>query len=367
MNEASRWSSEECPSKGGGSGMRAVILTNGRFTVETIDDPTPAPHSVVIRVAACGICGTDHNLYRSRRLPDGSILGHEFAGTVVEVGRGVTGWQAGDRAAVVPIPYCGNCELCRGGNENLCRHGLRYTIGCGGAQGGMAEFALIGESSLRRLPSAFDVRFGALAEPMAVALHAVNLCAVKPGTRLGIIGLGPIGLFAGIVARLRGAMVFGLDVRDARVASAHALGLGAFASDDRADERIRDLTSGGPDVVIEASGLPESIERAASLARVGGRVVMVSSYHAPAEIKPGQWVARGISLLPSIAYTAAEFAEAQEMVATNHVEAGRLITGITSLESVQALFDRFDTQSDAIKVLIDPSLGERREAPATRV
>jgi (R,R)-butanediol dehydrogenase/meso-butanediol dehydrogenase/diacetyl reductase len=345
--------------------MRAVILTNGRFTVETIADPTPAPHSVVIQVAACGICGTDHGLYLSRRLPDGSILGHEFAGTVVEVGRDVTGWQRGDRAAVVPIPYCGHCELCQGGNENLCRHGLRYTIGCGGAQGGMAEYALIDESSLRRLPRSFDVRFGALAEPMAVALHAVNLCAVKPGTRLGIIGLGPIGLFAGIVARLRGAMVFGFDVRPARVASAHALGLGAFTADDRADERIRDLTNGGPDVVIEASGHPESIERAATLARVGGRVVMVSSYHAPAEITPGHWVARGISLLPSIAYTAGEFAEAQEMIATNHIEAGRLITGITSLDSVQALFDRFETQSDAIKVLIDPSLHERREAART--
>jgi threonine dehydrogenase-like Zn-dependent dehydrogenase len=153
--------------------------------------------------------------------------------------------------------------------------------------------------------------------------------------------------------------VFGCDVRPARVASAHALGLGALTADDRPDERIRDLTSGGPDVVIEASGHPESIERAATLARVGGRVVMVSSYHAPAEIKPGHWVARGISLLPAIAYTAREFAEAQEMITTNHIEAGRLITGITSLDTVQSLFDRFETQSDAIKVLIDPSLGER--------
>jgi (R,R)-butanediol dehydrogenase/meso-butanediol dehydrogenase/diacetyl reductase len=338
------------------SSMRAAILSEGRFSVESVPDPRPIAGQVVLRVAACGICGTDHGIFRNRLLPDGVILGHEFAGTVVEAGSGVGDWQEGDKAAVLPLPFCGTCELCLNDKQNLCRHGLQRTIGCGGDPGGLAEYATVPASALRRLPSSLDVRLGALVEPLAVALHAVNLGEVRPGTRIGIIGLGPLGLFSGLIARQYGGLSFGLDHRPSRVACAHDFGLGAFAADDQADERIRDLTSGGPDVVIEASGRPESIERAATLARVGGRVVLVSSYHAPAEIKPGRWLTRGISLLPAIAYTQQEFETALELLATRRIEATRLVTSVNSLEDTQSVFERFETQSDAIKVLIDPAL-----------
>lgn len=334
--------------------MRAAILSQGRFSIETVTDPTPVAGSVVLRVAACGICGTDHGIFKNRLLPDGAILGHEFAGTVLETGRGVADWQADDRAAVLPVPFCGACELCLNDKQNLCRHGLQHTIGCGGDPGGLAEYAAAPASSLRRLPASVDAHLAALVDPLAVALHAVNLGQVKPGTRVGIIGLGPLGLFSGLIARQYGGLAFGLDSRPARVACAHAFGLGAFAADDEADERIRDLTSGGPDVVIEASGWPESIERAATLARVGGRVVLVSSYHAPAEIKPGRWLTRGISLLPSIAYTAEEFDTALDLIATRRIDASRLVTSVSALADTQSVFERFETQSDAIKVLIEP-------------
>ena len=336
--------------------MRAVVLRENRLLVENVPDPTSGPGSVVLEVAACGVCGTDHSIYRNRLLPDGAILGHEFAGTVVEVGRGVSDWVPGDRAAVLPVPFCGHCELCLTGKQNLCRFGLGHTIGCGGDPGGLAQFVAAPVASLRRLPGSVDAKRGAVVDPLAVALHAVNLGDVKPGTRIGIIGLGPLGLFAGMIARSHGGLIFGMDVRAARVDCAHQLGLGAFNTDDQADERIRDLTNGGPDVVIEASGHPEAIERAARLARVGGRVVMVASYHAPAEIKPGRWVTRGISLLPSIAYTPHEFDAALDMIATQRIDVGRLVDATTPMSEIQAVFDRFETQSDAIKVVVDPSL-----------
>ena len=334
--------------------MRAATLSDGRFSVETVPDPKPAPGGVVVKVAACGICGTDHGIWRDRLLPDGTILGHEFAGTVVEVGPGVSDWQEGDRAAVLPIPYCGACELCLGDKRSLCRLGLQLMVGCGGDPGGLAEYAAVPAASLRRLPAAMDTELAALVEPLAVALHAVRLGEVKPGTRVGIIGLGPLGLFSGLVARQYGGLSFGLDHRPSRVSFAHSFGLGAFAADDLADERIRDLTSGGPDVVIEASGRPESIERAATLARVGGRVILVSSYHAPAEIKPGRWLTRGISLQPSIAYGPEDFETALELLATRRIDGRRLVTDVSGLADTQAVFDRFETQSDAIKVLIAP-------------
>jgi len=334
--------------------MRAATLSDGRFSVETVPDPKPARGSVVVKVAACGVCGTDHGIWRDHLLPDGTILGHEFAGTVVETGPGVPDWQEGDRGAVLPIPYCGTCDLCESGKRNLCRQGLQLMVGCGGDPGGLAEYAAVPAASLRRLPASMDVQLAALVEPLAVALHAVSLGRVEPGTRVGILGLGPLGLFSGLVARQYGGLAFGLDHRPSRVSAAHSFGLGAFAADDLADERIRDLTDGGPDVVIEASGRPESIERAATLARVGGRVVLVSSYHAPAEIKPGRWLTRGISLLPSIAYGPEDFDTALGLLATRRIDASRLVTGVSGLDETQAVFDRFETQSDAIKVLIDP-------------
>jgi threonine dehydrogenase-like Zn-dependent dehydrogenase len=335
--------------------MRAVVLRESGLSVESVADPVPAAGAVVLEVAACGVCGTDHSIYRNRLLPDGAVLGHEFAGTVVEVGREVNDWEPGDRAAVLPIPYCGRCELCLTGKQNLCPHGLSHTIGCGGDPGGLAQYAAVPVTSLRRLPSSVDAKRGAVVEPLSVAMHAVNLGHVKPGTRIGVIGLGPLGLFAAMIARSYGGLAFGMDVRPARVECAHGLGLGAFHCDDHADERIRDLTNGGPDVVIEASGRPESIERAAQLARVGGRVVMVASYHAPAEIKPGRWLTRGISLLPSIAYTAQDFEAALDLIATHRIDVGPLVDAVTPLAGIQSVFEHFETQSDTIKVLVDPS------------
>jgi 2-desacetyl-2-hydroxyethyl bacteriochlorophyllide A dehydrogenase len=288
-------------------------------------------------------------------MTEGAILGHEFAGVVAATGRDVREWVVGDCAAVLPLPYCGDCELCLGGQQNLCRAGLAAMIGCGAAPGALAELVAVPTSSLRRLPTAVEPRLGALVEPLAVAMHAVSLGVIRPGTRVGVIGLGPLGLFAALIARQQGALVFGLDARPARVACAHALGLGAFVADERTDERIRDLTGGGPEVVFEASGRPESIERGAQLARVGGRVVLVASFHAPAEISPGQWFHRGISLLPAIAYTAEEFDAALDMIATRRIDVGRLVTSVHPLADVQSVFERFPTQSEEIKSLIDPS------------
>lgn len=337
--------------------MRAAILSDGRFSIETVSDPTPEAGSVVLSVSACGLCGTDHSIYAGRLLPDGAILGHEFAGTVVEVGLGVREWSEGDRAAVVPIPYCGRCELCTSGQQNLCGPGLSAMMGCGGAPGGLAERVATPAASLRRLPASVEPGLGALVEPLAVAWHAVELADIRPGTRVGVLGLGPLGLFASLIARQKGALVFGTDSGAHRIAWAHELGLGAFAADDQADDRIRDLTRGGPEVVFEASGRPESIERAAHLARVGGRVVLVASYHTPAEMTPGQWFNRGISLLPSIAYTREDFAEALDAIATRRIDVAPLVRNRHSLDDVQAVFDSFSSQTETPKLVIDPSNG----------
>ena len=335
--------------------MRAAILNNGTFSVETLPDPEPEPNSVVLSVSACGLCGIDHSLYRGGQLPEGAILGHECAGTVVATGARVQEWKIGDRAAVIPIPYCGQCELCRGGQENLCAYGLQSTMGCGGTAGGLAELVAVPESCLRRLPEGLDPILGALVEPLAVAWRAVDLGQVTAGARVGILGLGPLGLFAGLIARQRGALVFGTDPKPHRVAWAHAMGLGAFQVDDDADDHIRELTRGGPEVVFEATGVTQSIQKAAQLARMGGRVILLASYHSPVEMTPGQWVNRGISLMPSIAYTRADFEGALEAISTRRFDLQTLVGEARPLSEVQNVFDSFQTQTETAKLVIDPS------------
>ncbi len=334
--------------------MRAAVLSGGRFSIETLPDPTPGRGDAIVRVSACGICGTDYGIFANRLLPDGVVLGHEIAGEIVALHDGGREWREGDRVAAIPLPWCGRCESCSRGQENLCQAALTYMVGCSTAPGGLAEFVRIPTSSLRRLPERMSVRHGAVVEPAAVAMAAVRLGGIHPGTRVGVIGLGPLGLFAGLTARLEGALVFGVDERPTRVACARELGLGAFEADGLATERIRELTLGGPEVVIEASGKPEAIEMAGQMARLGGRVVLVASYHAAAEIRPGHWLQRGVSLLPSIAYGPGDYDAALSLVTSGRLDVARLVTSVHPLDDVQTVFERFTTQNDDIKLLISP-------------
>jgi (R,R)-butanediol dehydrogenase/meso-butanediol dehydrogenase/diacetyl reductase len=334
--------------------MRAALLSQGQFRIEELPEPVPTEDQVVLSVDACGICGTDHSLWRAPGLAPDTILGHEFAGRVVQIGRAVREWEEGDAAAVLPIPYCGRCELCTDDRPNLCRSGLRAMMGCGATPGALAERICVPTAQLRRIPGDLDPARFALVEPLAVAQAAVDLGRITAGTRVGILGLGPLGLFAGLIAKERGALVFGTDHRPDRVRTAHSLGLGAFVADGVADERLRDLTLGGPEVVIEASGKDDAIDRAGSITRIGGRVVMVASYHAHSKIEPGHWVDRGISLLPSIAYTPQQFDEAVAMVASQAIDVSRLVSSVHRLDEVNEVFASFRLQTDQIKLLISP-------------
>ncbi len=334
--------------------MRQAVLNQGRFSIETAPDPTPAPGGAVVRVSACGICGTDYGFFLNHLLPDGVVLGHEIAGEIVALREAGREWREGDRVAVVPLPWCGQCEVCNRGQHNLCQKALGHMVGCSTTPGGLAEFVAVPTSSLRRLPDRLPLRHGAVIEPVAVAMAAVRLGEIRPGTRVGVIGLGPLGLFAGLIARLEGALVLGMDERPTRVRCAREFGLGAFEADGLATDRIRDLTLGGPEVVIEASGRPEAIELAGQMARLGGRVVLVASYHTATEIRPVHWLQRGVSLLPSIAYGPADYDAALALVASGRLDVASLVTSVQPLDEVQTVFERFPTQNDEIKLLIAP-------------
>ena len=235
---------------------------------------------VLVRVATCGICGTDLHEYVAGPIvtpvephpltgaKNPQILGHEFAGDVVEVGPGVTSVAAGDRAAIMPLAYCGRCAYCRRGLQHLCE-----TMGCVGlshAWGGMAEFAVVAEYQVVRLPETVDYRQGALIEPTAVAAYGVERAGVAPGDRVLVTGAGPIGALAALCARSAGASaVYISEPNPARRARAEALGVATVLDPASVDvpELLREETDGlGVDVAIECSGHPSGFTSADALA-----------------------------------------------------------------------------------------------------
>ena len=257
-----------------------------------IDTPRVGPGDVRIAVAYCGICGSDLHEYAdgphaipvdaphplSRRTAP-LTLGHEFCGTVVEVGAGVMTLRAGDRVAVEPEYHCHQCAYCRSGSYNQC-----VSMGLAGLMGddGMADFAVVPAYKLHRLPNDVRLQQAAVMEPAAVALHALQRGELRLGNTCAVFGLGLIGLLLILLAKLQGATtIVAVDVSTQRLAAAARFGA-THAFNARAldapvlRDAIREAAGGlGVDVSFEAAGLTTTFEAAMQGVRKGGRLLMV--------------------------------------------------------------------------------------------
>ncbi|MGI4876499.1 MAG: zinc-dependent alcohol dehydrogenase, partial [Janthinobacterium lividum] len=182
--------------------MKAVVMQGLRqpLVVETVADPAPATGELVVRVGRCGICGSDLHMTEDPAFhrKAGDVLGHEFAGEVVALGRGVEGFVIGDRVAVVPLGSCGHCPSCLAGEPAWCPQ-MRLQ------GGGYAEYAVTDPRQCVRLPASASMADGAIIEPLAVALHGVLLAEMKAGDKVLVLGAGPIGLAVAFWARRLGA------------------------------------------------------------------------------------------------------------------------------------------------------------------
>lgn len=249
------------------------------------------PEDVRVEVACSGICGTDLHVYAGMSFGAASDeprpFGHEFAGRVVEVGSEVTTVAVGDRVTAIPNTPCGKCSFCRSGRGYACQHrgGLR--------SGSWAPTVVIREQNVFRLPDSVADRLGALTEPLACAVRAVDRSELRSGDRVCVVGGGPIGLFVAAVAKASGAStVIVSEPRPYRRELARALGADAVVDPTREDlgARVRDLTDGlGADIVFEAVGHPKTIESAIAVAGPGATVVVVGVTDASARLGiPGQ-------------------------------------------------------------------------------
>ncbi|RYF61089.1 MAG: 2,3-butanediol dehydrogenase [Comamonadaceae bacterium] len=262
----------------------------GDVRLESVSIASPGPGEVLIRCAYCGACGSDvHEIHdgphaiptQSPHLLSGATapltLGHEFSGTVTEIGSGVPGLDVGDPVVIEPSYRCGDCEACRADRYHLCRgFGFAGLMG----DGGMAEQAVVPAYMVHRLPNGFDLAQAAILEPAAVALHAVRRSGLVKGDSAAVIGLGPVGLLITALLALRGIdPIIGVDPiadrRDKALSSGATIAMDPMAQPDATPD-VRRLAGGtGVDVAFEVVGAQASFDIALEATRAGGRIVLL--------------------------------------------------------------------------------------------
>src|SRR6266540_2843850 len=185
--------------------MKAVAIGEDRILRQTeIEERPLAPDEARVTVAFCGICGSDIHLRASPAVPPGAVMGHEFSGTVSELGEAVERFSSGDRVAVFPFAPCGECPNCLRGDYHVCQQAATTGLGLGVNPGAYAETAVVRESMLIRLPDELSFEHGALVEPLAVALHGIDVGEASAGDACVVIGAGPIGVMTALALKARG-------------------------------------------------------------------------------------------------------------------------------------------------------------------
>ena len=335
--------------------MRAAFYVgNQTIRVGACAPVAPGPAEVQIRVAYCGICGTDLHIFHGamdRRVHFPQILGHEMSGTIVTAGSAVEGFRAGDRVTVRPLDPCGACPACRGGHNHIC-HNLRF-IGID-APGAMQGLWTVPAHTLHHLPASLGFEQGALIEPIAVACHDVRLGGVAAGEYVVVLGGGPIGLLVAFVARSRGARVIVSEVNPFRVALAREFGFDTVnpLETDLA-QKVTDETAGtGADVVFEVSGSAAGAEMVTKLPRTRGRIVVVAIFAQPPKIDLFRFFWRELQLRGARVYEPEDFEAAIALAASGSMPLDRFITGIQPLEGLADAMHQLEAGGPVMKILM---------------
>jgi len=325
--------------------MRASALTGaGGFEIVALEDPTPGPGELVLRVQACGICGTDLKSYK--RFAAGTVLGHEFCGEVVAVGGGVEGWRTGQFAASLPLRSCGRCRWCLGGEPGHCE--MIDTVGLGASPGAFAEYVRVAAVTSVSLQHELGA-FGALVEPLAVGLHSVAAADLHPEERVLVMGGGNVGAAVTTWARRFGAgEIVVSDPSRSRRESAHAFGA----------TTVHDPVAGAPeglfDVVFECVGMPGLLQSALDAATVHGRVVVAGVCVAPDQISHLPALMKEVQIRYAVSYRTEEFASAARLLNSGALDPTSFVSRTVALDEVGQAFDDLQSGSNDRKVLIDP-------------
>ncbi len=335
--------------------MRAAVMQglHRPLSIETLPDPTPGTGELVVRVERCGICGSDLHMTEDAAFGKhaGDVLGHEFAGEVVALGRKTDGVRVGDRVAVIPLASCGQCESCRAGDIAWCnRFGLQG--------GGYAELAVTRPNQCVVLPGTASAADGAIVEPLAVALHGVVMSQMKPGDRVLILGAGPIGLAVAFWARRRGAArVILQDIAEHQRDRAVAMGASDFIVDIADPVAAAERALGAAaDVVFECVGVPGLIAQAVKQVRKRGTIVLLGLCTRPDTFDSFAMLSKEVRLLTSAFFSRGEYEAALDALDGSAAEPRMLITDVVGLDAVPAAFEALKSRTHQCKMLIAPGV-----------
>ena len=336
--------------------MRAILYTGNRaFRVEERPQLDPGPADVRLEVAYVGICGTDLHIKHGEmdsRVKVPAVIGHEMSGTVVATGRDVLHAAAGDRVTVMPLLWCDRCPACLAGNRHICQNLVFVGIDSPGA---LQQSWTVPERLLVKLPDGVDLRTGALAEPLSVAVHDVRRGAVGPGDRVLVVGAGPIGILIACVARAERAEVLLSEPNAFRRSVAAGLGLQVVdPSADDVVEAVEAWTHGaGADVAFEVSASPAGLACATRSLRVRGRLVCVGIHGQPVPVDLFRVFWRELEIFGARVYERRDFERAVEMLASGEIPADRLISSVVPLERTPEAFEALENNPSVVKLLID--------------
>jgi 2-desacetyl-2-hydroxyethyl bacteriochlorophyllide A dehydrogenase len=320
--------------------MRALVIeTPGKTSVTTAPDPTPEAREVVVRVDSCGICGTDVHILDGEfpPTPYPIIPGHEFAGTVVALGKDVTEYAAGDQVAVDPSLFCGECANCVIGHGNLC---LKWGAIGDTVDGAIAEYVRAPVKNCYRLPESVRLDQASLIEPLSCAVRGFDLLPRKLGSHYLIYGAGTMGLLMAQLAPKAGAVsVSTVDLNVKRLDVAKQLGVDAIATnaDAFADDHPR-----GWDVVIDCTGAIPAIEDAVTRVKPGGTFQQfgVAPGDAHAKVSPFKIYNNEITIVGSMAVLHS-FGRAVELFGSGAINADVMITDRLGIDSYDAAIEKF--------------------------
>ena len=332
----------------------AAFRKQNEMTVIDAPQPKAGPGEVVLKVHACGICGSDlHACQFGFGMPPGTIMGHEFCGEIHEIGAGVWGFETGQRVTALPFTACGTCDRCKRGIEIHC-HNLK-ALGLGQFPGAYAEFITCGATSLFKLPGKLSSRDGALVEPLSVGLHGVKRSGLGADTTAIIMGAGPIGLATLVWAKAKGATVVVSELAAGRAELARKLGADVVINPNEQNppDKVREMTGRSPDLIFECIGVKGTLGAAINMAGPRGQVVVLGVCMESDRIQPVLCVFKEVSVNFVLGYDREDFSETIDALATGRIKPQAMVTDIITVDEVPEMFQALRSPGARAKVLVE--------------
>ena len=343
--------------------MRAgVIRGKGNFELADVAEPEANEGQAVVDVLRCGICGSDVHAYTEGWPYAPGICGHEWVGIVRATAPGVRSVSEGDRVAGGIAPGCGNCAECRASLPEYCSDAMRrYSGRLAPNNGGFARSMALDANRLCRLPTALTDDQAAMVEPASVAFHGVRRSRMRLGDVVMVMGCGPIGLFTLQCAKFNGAgHVIAVEPDAGRRARALAVGAdAAYAPGAELRTYVDELTDGlRADIAFDCAGVPKTMQQSVDSVRRGGSVCMIGVAGGEASVVPGRWVQKEVAFDTSIVFSLDEMAMTADLIARGAIRTDELHDGTITLDQLgQTIDDLANRRTDAVKILVDPTLG----------